>query len=89
MRRIVSATPLPKHRLALRWATGESAEIDLAPLFRRGVFATVRGARAFATVEVGDRGRSVFWRDSDGDELDLCADALWSMAFEHTSAAAE
>lgn len=89
MRRIASATPLPKHRLALQWTTGESAEVDLAPLFQSGVFTTVRSARAFGAVEVGGRGRYVFWRDPDGDELDLCADALWSMAFEHTSAAAE
>lgn len=89
MRRIVSVAPLPRQRLALQWASGETAEVDLASMFGKGAFAALKGPRAFAQVEIGERGRSVFWRDAEGDELDLCADALWQMAFERPAAAAE
>jgi len=89
MRRIVSVTPLPRQRLALQWASGETAEVDLASVFSKGVFAALKGPRAFARVEIGERGRSIFWRDAEGDELDLCADALWEIAFERPAEAAE
>jgi hypothetical protein len=77
------------HRLVLTWASGETAELDLSPLFRKGAFAAVRDARAFAQVAIGERGRSLVWHDPEGDELDLCADALWKMAYERAVTAAE
>jgi hypothetical protein len=37
---------------------------------------------------VGARGRRLVWRHLEGDEIDLCADALWRLAQEGTIEAA-
>jgi hypothetical protein len=34
----------------------------------------------FEAVQIGERGRTLIWHDDGGDEINLCADALWQMA---------
>jgi hypothetical protein len=66
------------------------AVVDLsAMLAQGGVFTPLRDPARFAAVEVGPRGRSIFWQVGE-DVVDLCADALWLMAHPaERSAAAE
>jgi len=57
--------------------------VDLAPVLAKGgVFAFLREPAAFDAVAVGPRGRILVWRDPEGDEIDLCADALWRLAHQ-------
>jgi len=59
--------------------------IDLGPVpAKRGVVTVLRHPAAFNTVEVGARGRTLVWQDSEGDEIDLCADARWQMSHQST-----
>jgi hypothetical protein len=51
-------------------------------LAKGGVFAFLADPAAFNAVAVGERGRTLVWRDPEGDEIDLCADALWRLAHE-------
>jgi Protein of unknown function (DUF2442) len=53
-----------------------------------GAFAFLRDPAAFNTVTVGARGRTLVWQDPEGDEVDLCADALWGLAHEGATEAA-
>jgi hypothetical protein len=63
--------------------------IDLTPVLANGgVFAFLTDPAAFNTVAVGARGRTLFWRDPEGDEIDLCADALWQLAHKGATEAA-
>ena len=89
MQTIRTAEPLPESRVRLVWGDGFESVIDLGPILAKGgVFAFLADPTAFDTVEVGERGRTLLWRDPDGDEIDLCADALWRMAHGEEAAAA-
>jgi hypothetical protein len=80
---IRTAQPLPQNRIKLVWGDGSESVIDLTPVLARGgVFAFLTNPVAFDAVAVGTRGRTLVWRDSEGDEIDLCADALWRLAHE-------
>lgn len=81
LRTITSATPLLDQRIGLIWADGSESVVDLGPVLAKGgVFAFLADPDAFQAVAVGDRGRSLVWIDPEGDEVDLCADALWRLA---------
>jgi hypothetical protein len=81
LRAIQRAEPLPKSRVRLIWSDGAASEVDLGPVLARGgVFAFLSDPAAFNAVAVGARGRTLVWRDPEGDEIDLCADALWQLA---------
>jgi hypothetical protein len=57
-----------------------------------GVFDPLREPARWATVEITDRGRALVWHLPDGEDVDLCADALYLTATGSTfmpSAAAE
>ena len=83
LRTIRIAEPLPESRIRLVWGDGSESVSDLAPVLAKGgVFAFLREPAAFNTVAVGARGRTLVWRDPEGDEIDLCADALWRLAHE-------
>lgn len=83
LRTIRCAEPLPASRVRLVWDDGGESVVDLAPLLARGgVFAHLADPAAFSAVEVGPRGRTLVWQDPEGDEIDLCADALWRLAHE-------
>lgn len=89
LRTIQSAEPRPASRVRLVWGDGSESVVDLAPVLAKGgVLAHLTDPAAFNTVTVGARGRTLVWRDPEGDEIDLCADALWRLAHEGDVAAA-
>lgn len=77
LRTIQSAEPLPPSRIRLIWGDGTESVVDLAPVLATGgVFAHLADPAAFRIAAVGPPGRTLVWRDPEGDEIDLCADAL-------------
>jgi hypothetical protein len=52
-----------------------------------GAFNVLADQTRFEAVQIGERGRTLIWHDDAGDEIDLCADALWQMAHGKVSAA--
>lgn len=68
----VDVTPLPGHRLRLRYADGVEGEVDLSHLAGKGVFAAWDDPAFFANVSIGSSGE-IRW----SDEIDLCPDALY------------
>jgi hypothetical protein len=88
LRKIEAAEPLPQSRIRLVWDDGAESVVDLAPVFAAGrVFGFLSDPDAFNAVVVGPRGRTLIWHDPEGDEIDLCADALWRLAQEGAEAA--
>lgn len=86
---IQNVQALPANRIRLAWADGSESVVDLGPVLTKGgVFEFLRDPAAFGNVAVGPRGRTLVWRDPEGDEIDLCADALWRLAHEGTIEAA-
>ena len=74
---IETATPLDSWRLRLRYRDGFEGEVALRHLIEAdGVFSFLRDTSQCATVQIGEDGRWLYWTDPDGDEVDLCADAL-------------
>lgn len=66
-------------RLWIDFDDEDSAVVDLAPILAQGgVFESIRKWQ-FDDVQVGARGRSIFWQLDDGEIVDLCADELWLM----------
>jgi hypothetical protein len=59
--------------LELRWTGGETAVVDLAPLFEKRAFRSFANPKLFKTAILGDWGHSVAW--NDGTEIG--ADRLW------------
>jgi hypothetical protein len=84
-----AAEPLSERRIKLVWGDGSESVIDLsAVLAMGGALASLADPAAFNAVTVGERGRTLVWRDPSGDEIDLCADALWRLAHQgHIEAA--
>jgi hypothetical protein len=86
MQTITAAAVLPGQRLRLTFADGFQGIVDLAAIAARGgvlsVLATDPGGFTVAA-----HGRALVWHDADGDEVDLCADALRQMAEEQRQAA--
>ena len=89
LRIIQSAEALSGNRIRLVWADGSESVVDLGSVLAKGgVFAFLGNPAAFSAVAVGPRGRTLVWRDPEGDEIDLCADALWRLAHHGTIEAA-
>ena len=89
LRTLQAAEPMSGHRIKLVWGDGAESVVDLsAVLARGGVFAFLSDPATFDAVAVGERGRTVVWRDPEGNEIDLCADALWRLAHQDDSEAA-
>ncbi|WP_158925495.1 DUF2442 domain-containing protein [Acidisphaera sp. S103] len=86
MHTIKAAAILPGHRLKLTFEDGFQGVVDLAAIAARGGVLSVLGTDpdGFA---VAERGRALVWIDEDGDEVDMCADALRQMAEEQRQAA--
>ncbi len=86
MHTIKTAEALPGHRVRLTFEDGFQGVVDLAAIAARGgalsVLATDPGGFA-----VSEHGRALVWIDADGDEVDLCTDALRQMAEEQREAA--
>ena len=63
--------------VTLAFADGFKAALDLQRLLDTGkVFLPLRDPEFFRTAHPGNGGRSLEWITPDGDEIDLCADAL-------------
>lgn len=73
MTRIVSAMPLPRYRLRLRFTDGSEGVADLAHLVGKGVFEAWRDEGAFEAVAVDPLTRTVTWPGG----IDLCPDVLY------------
>jgi Protein of unknown function (DUF2442) len=83
LRTIQTAEPLPASRIRLVWDDNSDSVVDLAPVLAKGgVFTFLTDPTAFNAVAIGARGRTLVWRDPEGDEVDLCADALWRLAHQ-------
>ncbi len=81
LRSIQAAEPLPERRVRVAWDDGSESAVDLGPVLAKGgALAFLTDPATFNAVEVGERGRTLVWRDPEGDAIDLCADALWRMA---------
>jgi Protein of unknown function (DUF2442) len=88
MQSIIAVEPLPQTRLRVTWADRSESVISLRPLVAKGgVFNVLTNRARFEAVQIGERGRTLIWHDDEGDEIDLCADALWQMAHGKVSAA--
>jgi hypothetical protein len=85
---IVSAEWIGALRFRLRFADGAEGVVDLAPELgpEPGVLSVIRDHPE--AVAVAPRGRALVWRDAEGEDVDLCADALRQM-IEKGRAAAE
>jgi hypothetical protein len=89
MQSITAVEPLPQTRLRITWADRSESVIDLRPLLAKGgVFEALADQGRFDAVRIGERGRTLIWHDREGDEIDLCADALWQMAHGGKASAA-
>src|SRR5690242_9685308 len=87
LQHIVSAAMTPDLQLRLRFADGFEGVADLAPLVAKGgVYVAIADNPTGFTI--APHGRALAWHDADGDEVDLCADALRLMADRKTAAAA-
>ena len=89
LRTIQSAKPLPHNRIKLAWGDGSESVVHLGPVLAKcDVFAFLHDPAAFKAVAVGPRGRTLVWPDAEGDEIDLCADALWRPVLQGATEAA-
>ncbi len=86
LQHIVAAEALPNLCLRLTFADGYSGVADLAPLVARGGVLAVLAADP-AGFTVTQNGRALTWYDTDGEEVDLCADALRQITEEQRAAA--
>ena len=74
---IASAIPLGARRIRLRYRDGFEGDISVARFIEAGgVFSFLRDPAQFSKVLIGEDGRWLYWVDPEGDEVDLCADAL-------------
>lgn len=85
---IVAAECVGGLRLRLSFADGAEGVVDLAPELGEepGALAVIRDTPAAFTI--APRGRALVWRDAEGNDIDLCADALRRM-IQPAQAAAE
>ena len=75
--RIVSVEISDPPAVILTFADGYKATFDLQRLLDEGkVFLPLRDPEFFRTAHPGSGGVSLEWITSEGEEIDLCADAL-------------
>jgi hypothetical protein len=81
LRTITRVTPLDAGRLELAFDDGVVATVDLAAMLAiGGVFAPLREPALWAKVAIADHGRALVWHVPGGEDVDLCADALYLTA---------
>jgi hypothetical protein len=86
MHTIKAADALPGCRVRLTFEDGFQGVVDLAAIAARGGVLSVLAIDP-AGFAISEHGRALVWGDADGDEVDLCADALRQMAEEQREAA--
>ena len=69
----IEVSPTDGYRIWLRYSDGASGEVDLSDLAGRGVFSAWNDRATFESVRLDEYG-AVSW----GDDIDLCADALYA-----------
>jgi hypothetical protein len=80
LRQIERVTACGPSSLELHWSDGETAVVDLAPLFEKRAFKSLANPKLFKTASLGDWGHSVAW--NDGTEIG--ADRLWLQTLSAT-----
>ncbi|MEK6788434.1 MAG: hypothetical protein AABY68_05745 [Pseudomonadota bacterium] len=76
---IITAQPLPNTRLALTFADGHQATVDLTEWSRHKALRALSDPEVFRMAHIDARGSYVSWID---DELELAADNLRNLATE-------
>ena len=77
MYHIEAATPLDEAQIRLRFRDGFEGEVSVRSLIERGgVFAFLKDPARFQELRIAEDGRWIYWQDLEGDQVDLCADAL-------------
>lgn len=87
LHKIVAASISAGHRLSLTFDDGFHGIVSLDAIAARGGVLAVLATDPYGFV-IAPHGRALVWHDADGDEVDLCADALRSMAEADRQAAA-
>ena len=83
--RIKTAEPIIHGVLKIVWDDGYEGVVDLRPVIARGnVFTYLQKPENFLHVAVGDYGHHLFWRDEEGEEIDLGSDSLRERAERQT-----
>lgn len=75
MRTVISAKPLEDYKLLLEFDNGEKKLRDISHLLDKPVFAFLKDKSHFNAVYI-EYG-AVTWKDDEGNEVDLCPDALY------------
>lgn len=75
MKTVVSVQPLRDYKLLLEFDNGEKRIGDIAPLLVKPVFAFLKDSTFFNSVYI-EYG-AVTWKDSNGNEVDICPDKLY------------
>ena len=70
--RAIAVSPMDGYRIWLCYSDGASGEVDLSDLAGRGVFSAWNDRSVFESVRLDEYG-AIAW----GDDIDLCADALY------------
>lgn len=79
---LTEVVPLTEYKLGLRYADGQSFEVDLnAWITETAVLSPLNDRALFAQAKIGFAGRTVDWIE---DELDLAADNLRNLAVEQS-----
>jgi hypothetical protein len=75
--RIVSVEPVIHGVLKIVWTDGHEGVVDIRPVIARGrIFTYLQSPEAFAKVQLGDYGHSIYWVNEKGEEIDFGADSL-------------
>jgi hypothetical protein len=88
LHRIVAAEMLPGLRLRLEFEDGFRGIASLAGLVQAGGVLTAISDKP-TEFTVANNGRTVAWKHADGEDVDLCADALRRLAEDAVARAAE
>lgn len=75
MKTVIGVQPLDNYKLLLEFDNGEKRIGDVSPLLVKPVFAFLKDNAFFNSVYI-EYG-AVTWRDSNGNEVDICPDKLY------------
>jgi hypothetical protein len=83
---ITAAEPILHGVLKLTWDAGYEGIVDLRGTIAEGeLFREIRAPDKFKDVRVADYGHSIYWRDSNGREIDFGCDRLREIAEEQAA----
>jgi len=71
---ITSITPnINNYTITLTYDDGFTVSVDFTGMLERGVMTALKPPEVFNSVQIGNLGRSIIWREFD---IDFCADSL-------------